>query len=127
MHLLPIYKTILKREKAQTKDIKDWTEESALCLQECYDCTEWDMFKQSCGDDLDKPVDVTCSCAAFCRDMIISCKQVQKYPKKKTPWVTKSVKSSIQKKKLVFKQGVASDLHRATKELKIEMLKATEL
>lgn len=74
MHLLPIYKTVLKREKAKTKDIKNWTEESVLCLQECYDCTDWDMFKQSCGDDLDKLVDVTCSNAAFCRDIIIPCK-----------------------------------------------------
>ena len=89
---------VLKREKAQTKDIKDWTEESVLCLQECYDCTDWDMFKQSCGDYLDKLVDVTCSYAAFCRDMIIPCKPVKIYPNNK-PWVTKSVKSSIQKKK----------------------------
>ena len=45
VHLLPIYKTVLKREKTLTKDINVWTEESVACLQECYDCTDWDMFK----------------------------------------------------------------------------------
>ncbi len=83
------------------------------------------MFIKSCGDDLDHLVDVTCSYVAFCRDMIIPCKRVKVYPNNK-PWVTKSVKSSIQENKLVFKQGVPSDLHIATKELKIEIQKAKQ-
>ncbi len=32
--LLPIYKTVLRIEKVQMKDVKDWTEESVLRLQE---------------------------------------------------------------------------------------------
>lgn len=69
--LLPIYKTILRREKVQVKDVKVWTEESILCLQECYECTDWNVFRENCGDDLDELTDVTCSYVAFCRDMII--------------------------------------------------------
>ncbi len=80
VHLLPTHRTVLKREKVQTKDIKDWTEESVLCLQECYDCTDWNMFIEACGDDLDELADVTCSYAAFCRDMIIPCKRVKNLP-----------------------------------------------
>lgn len=52
---------------------------------------------------MDALADVTCLYVAFCRDMIIPCKQVRIYPNNK-PWVTKSVKSSIQNKRLVFKQ-----------------------
>ncbi len=47
------------------------------------------------------------------------------YPNNK-PWVTKSVKSSIQAKKLAFKHGAAPELHTATKELKIEILRAKQ-
>ena len=59
------------------------------------------MFVDACGGDLDELADVTCSSAAFCRDMIIPCKKVKIYPNNR-PWVTKSVKASIQAKKLAF-------------------------
>lgn len=42
------------------------------------------------------------------------------------PWVTKSVQSTIQRKKLAFQQGVASERHAATKDLKIEIFKAKQ-
>jgi len=86
----------------------EWNDESVFCQQECYDCTECEMFKQSCGDDLDKLADVTCSYVAFCRYMVIPCKQVKIYSNNK-PWVTKSVKSSIQKKKLAFTLYLCND------------------
>lgn len=75
------------------------------------------MSKQSCDDDLDELADVVCSYAAFCRDMIIpSCKLVNIYPNNK-PWVKSSVK---------LKKGAVSELHIATKELKLETLKTKQ-
>ena len=65
MYLLPTYQTVLKRQKAQTREMKYWTDESVLRLQDCFDCTDWEMFKQSCGDDLNELTDVTCSYIAF--------------------------------------------------------------
>lgn len=53
----------------QMKEIKDWTEKPVLSLQECFECTNWQMFQQSCND-FDKLVDTTCSCVAFQRDTI---------------------------------------------------------
>ena len=123
VYLMPTYRTVLKREKVSTKDIKDWTEESVQCLKACFDCTNWDMFIEASGEDLDQLVDVICSYVTFCRDMIIPCKRVKMYSNNK-PWVTKSVKASIQAKKYAFKHGTASDLHTATKDLKIEILRA---
>lgn len=123
--LLPTYRTVLRREKVQTKDVKVWTEDSVLCLQECYNCTDWNMFRESCDDDLDELTDVTCSYVSFCRDMIIPSKTVKIYPNNK-PWVTKSVKSSIEYKRRVFKLDEFTDLHKqaATRGLKVEILKA---
>lgn len=53
VHLVPTYKTVLKREKTKTRGIKVWTDESVLCLQDCFNCTNWDIFRQFCGEDLD--------------------------------------------------------------------------
>ena len=68
VHPLPIYKTVLKRQKkkkTQMKDIKDLTEKPVLSLlQGCCECTRWQMFEQSCNGR-DKLVDTTCSCVAF--------------------------------------------------------------
>lgn len=36
VHLLPICKTVLKRDKTRTKDVDIWSEESVLTLQECF-------------------------------------------------------------------------------------------
>lgn len=125
VYLLPTYKTVLKREKVTSKDIKIWTEDSVQCLQECFECTNWNMFVDACDGDLDELADVTCSYAAFCRDMIITSKKVKMYPNNK-PWVTKSVKSSIQAKKLAFKQGTALEIQSATKDMTIEILRAKQ-
>ncbi len=83
------------------------------------------MFRESCGDNLDELTDVTCSYVTFCRDMIIPHKRVRVYPNNQ-PWVTKSVKSKIENKRWVFKQGDFIDLNKqaATKELKVEILQA---
>ncbi|KAK0147387.1 hypothetical protein N1851_013150 [Merluccius polli] len=58
--LLPAYKTVLKSEKIQTKEVKIWSDESTACLQGCFDCTDWEMFKDSCTD-IDELTDVICS------------------------------------------------------------------
>ena len=89
----------------------------------CFDCTNWDMFIEGFGEDLDQLVDVICSYVAFCSDMIIPCKKVQMYSNNK-PWVTKSVKACIQAKKRAFKHGTASELYTAKKYLKFEILRA---
>lgn len=62
--LLPTYKSVLKREKIQTKEVKIWSEESIACLQGCFECTDWEMFKDSCKD-IDELTDVVCSYFTF--------------------------------------------------------------
>lgn len=95
-----------------------------MCLQECYDCTDWDIFKESCND-LDEITDVVCSYVAFCRDMIIPCKQIKIYPNNK-PQVNRSIKNSLLKQRQAHKHGTVTDLHVATKELKTEISKAKQ-
>lgn len=52
--------TVLRREKVQIRDIKICTAEAVLCLQQCYDCADWNMFIQSSDDDLNHFTDDVC-------------------------------------------------------------------
>lgn len=115
VHLLPTYKTLLRRGKVESKEVKVWTEDSTQCLQECFKCTDWDIFKDSC-DTLDELTDVCCSYAAFCRDMIIPVKTVKMYPNNR-PWVSRAFVCALNKKKQAFSQG---DLY-AQKEANTEL------
>ena len=67
--------------------------------------------------------DVVCSYVAFCRDIVIPCKQI--YPNNK-PCVNRSIKYCLLRKRQAHKQGTAPDLHVATKELKIKIFKAKQ-
>ncbi len=80
MLLLHTYKTALKGEKIQTTEVKIWSEESTACLQGCFDCTNWEMFKDSCKD-IDELTDVICSYLPFCESMIIPIKTIKIYSK----------------------------------------------
>lgn len=122
--LLPTYKSVLKREKIQTKEVKIWSEESIACLQGCFECTDWEMFKDSCKD-IDELTDVVCSYVTFCENMIITTKKIKVYPNTK-PWMSKAVKSSLQKKMLSYNQGGTLERKVAIKEVKVEILKAKQ-
>lgn len=43
VYLLPTHKTVLKREKIQTREVKVWTNDAVSSLQGCFDCTDWGM------------------------------------------------------------------------------------
>lgn len=47
MLLIPSYKPVQKREKRTTKSIKIWPEGESSALQDCFDCTDWNMFKEA--------------------------------------------------------------------------------
>lgn len=74
MLLLPAYKTVLRREKIQTKEDKT---------------------------DIDELTEVTCSYVTFCENRVIPTKMNKVYPNNK-PWVSKEVKAHLQQKNLAW-------------------------
>ena len=66
-------------------------------LRGCFDCTDWDVLYDDCAD-LDSNVDVCSGYISFCVDNIVPTKTVKIYPNNK-PWVTKDVKSLLNRKK----------------------------
>ncbi|KAK7884958.1 hypothetical protein WMY93_028081 [Mugilogobius chulae] len=47
IYLTPYYQPVLKRVKPERRTIPVWSDDSTLCLQECLECTDWDVFKDA--------------------------------------------------------------------------------
>ena len=54
-----------------------WNEDSIARLQGCFDCSNWDVFPDSC-DSLDELTDVVTSYVSFCVDNVQKRKSVPK-------------------------------------------------
>ena len=50
IHPTPGYRPGLKRGKVKTREIKDWKDESGSQIQGCFECTDWNVFKDSASD-----------------------------------------------------------------------------
>ena len=88
--------------------VQQWTPDTIDLLQDCLDCTNWDMFIDSTSD-LNELTDTITEYVNFCVDSCIPRKQVKAYPNNK-PWITKEVKSIINRKKAVFGRGDKPEL-----------------
>ena len=117
--LAPVYKPALKRGKVECKEVAVWTEGAVRELNCCYDSTNWDIFKDSCND-LNELCDTVTSYIKFCEEMIIPKKIIKLYPNNK-PWVSKSLKNSLNRKKLAFHQGDIDQQREAKKLVKKEL------
>ena len=87
--------------------LKDWFKVSdgdrVARLQGCFDCTNWDVFRDSC-DSLDELTDVVTSYFSFCVDTVIPLKKSKVFPNNK-PWVSKHLKKVLNEKKRVYFLG----------------------
>lgn len=121
--LLPTYSPCFTRQEREEKTIKIWTEDSISSLQACFDCTDWQGFFDACGDNIDELTETVSSYVTFCIDSVIPSKQVVIFPNNK-PWVTKVLKSAINKKKNIFFTGNPQEKKAVAKEVKAEIAKA---
>ena len=96
----PVYEPAFHRHERVEKTVKIWTTDSIVALQDCFDCTEWHMFYDTC-ENLNELVDVISSYISFCVD---SNQKITAFPNNK-PWVTRYIKAVLNKKKRVFFQG----------------------
>ena len=104
VHLLPKYRQKLKREGPRISQSRVWTPGTTDELQCCFEATDWDIFFNSCGSDLDFLTDTITSYIKFCEDSIIPEKTVRIYCNNK-PWINKNLKECLNQKKIAFLQG----------------------
>ena len=90
IHLLPIYKQLIKREEPKTRKIKVWNNETTETLKGCFDCTNWGVFFNQ-ENDIDVIVESISDYINFCENNVIIEKTIKVFPNSK-PWVGKELK-----------------------------------
>ena len=99
--LRPSYIQLIKREKMEKIIVKDWTSESIVSLQQCFNDTDWSVFYNAV-----ESFDTLCSTITdyinFCVESIIPTKEIKKYPNSK-PWLNRNIRQKIRAKNEAFK------------------------
>ncbi|KAI5085415.1 hypothetical protein C0J45_23129 [Silurus meridionalis] len=75
--LIPAYRPLIRRSKPVLKQVKTWPEGATSALQDCFECTDWDMFREAAtnGDSINLEkytLSVTCYISKCVDDVTIS-------------------------------------------------------
>ncbi len=119
VYLVPTYKSVLKETKPERRLVPVWSSEAAEHLKDCFFCTDWDLFKESCSD-LDDLTETVTGYINFCEDMIIPKKPINIFSNNK-PWLTKSLKNIINLRNISFIQGDETRNRELQKQVKREI------
>ena len=113
VHLVPVYRQRLKREKPAVRVTKKWTPDSTETLNGCFECTDWSVFSDP---SLDVAADVTTSYINFCTETVLETKTSRVFPNEK-PWVTPALKQLLYRKRVAFKKGDGDEVKAVQRQL----------
>ena len=117
VHLQPKYCPLVKRERPQTRFVKQWTDVACEELKACFESTDWSVFTDACGGCLTTLSDTVTEYINFCVDSIIPIKKVKSFANNK-PWMTSEIYELIKRKKRAFLSGSRDRLKEVQKDLK---------
>ncbi|KAK3553438.1 hypothetical protein QTP70_003587 [Hemibagrus guttatus] len=70
--LIPAYRLLVRRSKLVLKQVKTWPEGAISVLQDCFKCTDWDMFREAATNgnttDLEEYTSSVTSYISKCND-----------------------------------------------------------
>ncbi|KAI4879075.1 hypothetical protein NFI96_030394, partial [Prochilodus magdalenae] len=104
----PTYRQLLKRVRATVRTVRVWPEEAESVLQDCFQCTDWEMFRSAATTD--SLVDINeyaTSVTGFirkCVDDVTQTKQIRTLPNQK-PWINSDVRSLLKARDAAFKSA----------------------
>ncbi|KAL1270864.1 hypothetical protein QQF64_029880 [Cirrhinus molitorella] len=116
--LYPTYRQLLKQASPVSKTVQVWNEETDLLLQECFNTTNWDVFKatawceENCSVDLEENALVVTSYISMCTDNIVSMKCCKTFPNQKR-WMNCEVRSMLHARSTAFASGDAEAYKKA--------------
>ncbi len=113
IHLIPIYKTLLKRSKPQTKTVLVWSDDNIKILKGCFACTDWELFHNM---DIEDATETITDYIKFCVDTVVEKKTITVFPNNKS-CITKEIKECLNRNKLAFNNKVKTELKLVQKEL----------
>ena len=119
IQLVPAYVPKVKREPVVRKTVQVWNEESINELNACFELTDWQMFLDS-SDDVSSATEAISDYIAFCIQNIIPTKEIKIFPNNK-PWITRSLKATLNEKKMAFQTGDTIKKRNIQKKLRGEL------
>ncbi|KAI3354777.1 hypothetical protein L3Q82_004603 [Scortum barcoo] len=115
VNLIPAYKPLICRTRPTTRTVQVWTEEAFSALQDCFECTDWEVFKE--GTDLDGYTPSVLFYLKFCTDAVLPTKTIKVFPNQK-PWLDSTVKPLLKACDAAYRSGDKLAYSIARKELK---------
>ncbi|KAI4903867.1 hypothetical protein NFI96_004566, partial [Prochilodus magdalenae] len=92
--LLPAYRQRLKQAKPALRSVYQWSEEAIFTLQDCFESTNWQMFRDAAGADINENTDSITSYISKCTDDTVPKINVRTFPNQK-PWINNEVVRSF--------------------------------
>ncbi len=117
---MPAYRPLVKAIKPVHKQIQVWPEGSSEALQDCFDTTDWDMFKQAATynntTDLQEYSETVTAYITKCIDDVTVTKSITIRANQK-PWLTGEVYRLLKARNAAFRAGDEEGLKTARANL----------
>ena len=104
--LIPAYKPLLVRGKPTVRQVRVWSEGTMEAQQDCFECTDWDMFKAAATYNNHINIDeYVMSVSAYinkCMEDVSASKSITARANQK-PWMTDEVLKMLKARNSAFK------------------------
>ncbi len=117
---IPAYRPLLKLTKPVQKLITIWPENATSTLQDCFQCTDWNMFKEAATynnhTDLQEYTETVTAYIKKCMDDVTVTKTITTHANQK-PWMTAEVRGLLKTRDETFRSGDKAALKTARANL----------
>ncbi|KAI5625239.1 hypothetical protein C0J50_15201, partial [Silurus asotus] len=118
--LIPAYRPLSRCLRPAQKQVRTWPAGSMSALQDCFECTDWDMFREAAtnGDfiNLEKYTSTVTSYIGKCIDDVTISKTITTRLNQK-PWMTAKVRALLKTRDSAFRAGDKTALKTARAKL----------
>ncbi|GAA6075769.1 piezo-type mechanosensitive ion channel component 1-like, partial [Tachysurus ichikawai] len=106
--LIPAYRPLVRRSKPVLKQVKTWPAGATSALQDCFECTDWNIFREAAtnGDsvNLEEYTSAVTSYIGKCINDVTVSKTITTRSNQK-PWMTANVRALLRTRDLAFRTG----------------------
>lgn len=119
LEMTPAYRPLICRTRPTVKTVQVWSEEATSMLQDCFELTDWGVFKE--GADLEEYTSSVLAYLHFCT--VLPTKSIKVFPNQK-PWLDSTVRSLLKARDAAYRSGDMLAYSRALRDLKKDIRKA---
>ncbi|XP_076875314.1 uncharacterized protein LOC143525361 [Brachyhypopomus gauderio] len=118
--MAPAFHPHLRRSRPTQKTITVWPSDADAVLQDCFGCTDWQVFRDAAESEgelhLEEYTSAVFGYISKCVEDVTTTKTVTCYPNQK-PWLNAEVRSLLKTRDAAFRSGDSLELRRARRGL----------